>query len=92
MPQTPMLGPLNIIHGSAESSFLLENQNIAHNNELWDGKSYILSLFGYSKHLETNIKIFSSSLKYLTCFIKQHPLEGHSIEQFSIILGIGSYV
>ena len=34
VPQAPMLGPLNMIHGSAESSSHLGNQNIAHNNEL----------------------------------------------------------
>ena len=34
MPQAPMLGPLNMIYESAESSSLLGNQNIAHNTEL----------------------------------------------------------
>ena len=34
LPQAPILGPLNMIHGSAESSFHFGNQNIAHNNEL----------------------------------------------------------
>ena len=81
-----------MIHGLAESSSLSENQNITYNNELWDGEHYALSLSGYSEHLETNTKMLSSSLKYLACFIKQHPLEGHPIEQFPTILGVGSYV
>ena len=34
LPQAPMFGPLNMIHGSAESSSHLENQGITHNNEL----------------------------------------------------------
>ena len=32
--KAPMFGLLNMIHGSAESSSHLGNQNIAHNNEL----------------------------------------------------------
>ena len=76
VPQAPMLGPLNMIHGSAESSSQLGNQNIAHNNELWDGEHHALSLSGYSGHLDTNTKMLSTSLKCLACFIKQHPLEG----------------
>ena len=53
-----------MIHGSAELSSLLENQNIAYNNELWDDEYYALLLSGYSKHLETGIKILSTSLKH----------------------------
>jgi len=92
MPQAPMLGPLNMIHGSAESSSHLGNQNITHNNKLWDGEHHTLSLSRYSEHLEMDTKILSTSLKCLTGFIKQHPLEGHPIEQFPTILGVGSYV
>jgi len=90
--QVPMFGPLNIIHGSAKSSFQLENQNITHNTKLWDGEHHALLLSGYSGHLETDTKMFSSSLKHLACFIKQHPLGEHPIEQFPTILGVGSYV
>ena len=92
LPQAPMLGPLNMIHGSAESSSYLGNQNIAHNNELWDDEHHALSLSGYSGHLETDTKMLSTSLKCLTGFIKQHPLGEHPIEQFPTILGVGSYV
>jgi len=92
VPQAPMLGPLNMIHGSAESSSHLGNQNIAHNTELWDSEHYALLLSGYSGHLETDTKMYSTSLKYLTDFIKQHPLGGRPIEQFPTILGVGSYV
>ena len=81
-----------MIHRSAESSSHLGNQNIAHNNELWDGKHHVLSLSGYSGHLETDTKMLSISLKCLTGFVKQHPLGGHPIEQFPTILGVGSYV
>ena len=70
MPQAPMLGPLNMIHGSAESSSLLGNQNIAYNTELWDGEHHPLSLSGYSGHLKTDTKMLLSSLKHLACFIK----------------------
>jgi len=48
---------------------------------------YALSLSGYSRHLETDTKMLSTFLKYLTGFIKQHP-----IEQFPTISGVGSYV
>ena len=92
LPQAPMLGPLNMIHGSAESSSHFGNQNIAHNNELWDGEHHALLLSGFSGHLETDTKMFSISLKCLTGFIKQHPLGGCPIEQFPTILGVGSYV
>ena len=92
LPQAPVLGPLNMIHGSAESSSHLGNQNIAHNNELWDGKHYALSLSGFSGHLETDTKMLSTSLKCLIGFIKQHPLGGHPIEQFPTILEVGSYI
>ena len=92
MPQAPILGLLNMIHGSAELSFLLEIQNIAHNNKLWDSEHYALSMSEYSEHLETNTKILLSSLKCLTYFIKQHPLGGYPIEQFSTILGVGFYI
>ena len=57
LPQAPMLELLNMIHGSAELSSHLGNQNIAHNNELWDGEHHALSLSGYSGHLETDTKI-----------------------------------
>ena len=92
LPQAPMLGLLNMIHGSAESPSHLGNQNIAHNNELWNGEHHALSLSGYSGHLETDTKMLSTFLKCLTGFIKQHPLGGHSIEQFPTILGVDSYV
>ena len=92
LPQAPMLGPLNMIDKSAGSSSHLRNQNIAHNNELWDGEHHALSLSGYSGHLETDTKMLSIFLKHLIGFIKQHPLGGRPIEQFSIILGVGSYV
>ena len=68
--QAPILGPLNMIYGSAELSSHLGNQNIAHNTELWDGEHYVLSLSGYSRHLETDTKMLSTSLKCLTGFIK----------------------
>ena len=90
--QASILGLFNMIHGLAESPSYLGNQNIAHNTELWDGEHHALSLSGYSEHLETDTKMLSTSLKYLTGFIKQHPLGGHPIEQFSTILGVGSYV
>ena len=61
-------------------------------DKLWDGEYHALSLSGYSGHLETDTKMLSTSLKYLTGFIKQHPLGGHPIEQFPTILGVGSYV
>ena len=92
LPQAPMLRPLNMIHELAESSSHLENQNIAHNNELWDGEYHALSLSGYSRHLEIDTKMLSTSLKCLTGFIKQHPLGGCPIEQFPTILGVSSYV
>jgi len=81
-----------MIHGSAESSSYLGNQNIAHNTELWDGEHHALSLSEYSGHLEIDTKMLSTSLKRLTGFIKQHPLGGHPIEQFPIILEVGSYI
>ena len=80
-PQALMLGPLNMIHGSAESapqlgrrSDMMERDsvtyNVTHNTDLWDSDHHTLSLFGYSGHLETDIKMLSSSLKHLACFIK----------------------
>ena len=90
--QAPMLGPLNMIYRSAESSSHLGNQNIAHNKELWDGEHHTLLLSEYSGHLETDTKMFSTSLKRLTGFIKQYPLGWCPIEQFPTILGVGSYV
>ena len=91
-PQTSMFRPLNMIHRSAESSSLLENQNSAHNTQLWDSEPHTLSLSGYSGHLETDTKMLSSSLKCLACFVKQHPLGGHYIEQFPTIVEVGSYI
>lgn len=69
MFQASMLEPLNMIYGSAESSSHLGNQNIAYNNELWDNEYYALLLSEYSKYLETNTKMFSTSLK---CFFFIH--------------------
>ena len=90
--QAPMLGLLNMIYGSAESSSLLGNQNTTHNTELWDSEHYALSLSEHSGHLETDTKMLSSFFKYLACFIKQHPLGEHPIKQFLTILEVGSYV
>ena len=92
MFQASMLEPLNMIYGSAELSFLLINQNIAYNTELQNSEHYVLSLSKYFGHLETDIKMLLSSLKYFVYFIKQHPLGEHPIEQFSTILGVSSYV
>jgi len=64
MPQALILKLLNMIHGSAESSFLLGNQNITYNNELWDSKHYIL--YNTSLSLTTtivNLKILKNSNK-----------------------------
>ena len=79
-------------HGLAESSSQLGIQNITDNTELWDGEHYVLSLSSYSRHLETDIKMLFSFLKYLICFIKQHPLREYFIKQFSTILGVNSYI
>ena len=79
-------------YGLAELSSQLGIQNITDNTELQDDEHYVLSLFSYSRHLETDIKMLFSSLKHLACFIKQHPLRGYFIKQFSTILGVDSYV
>jgi len=76
MLQAPILGPLNMTHGSAESSSHLGNQNIAYNTELWDSKYYALLLSKYSGHLETDTKMLSTSLKHLTGFLSSTLLEG----------------
>ena len=81
-----------MIHRSVKSYSLLGIQNIAYNTELWDGKHHTLLMSEYSEHLEANTKMFPFSLKHLACFIKQHPLGGHPIEQFPTILGVGSYI
>ena len=92
MLQALILGLLNMIHGLAESSSLLKNQNITYNTEFWDSEHHALSLSGYSEYLETDTKMLSTSLKCLTGFIKQHSLGGHPIEQFHTILEVGFYV
>ena len=56
--------------------------NVTHNSDLWDGDHHVLSLSGYSGHLETDTKILSSSLKRLACFVKQNPLEGALLSNF----------
>ena len=66
--------------------------NVTYNSDLWDGDHHALSLSEYSRHLETDTKMLTTLLRYLACFVKQHPLEGHSIEQFPTILGVSSYV
>ena len=87
-----MLGPSNLIHRSAESSSQLGNENIAYDTKLWNGDYHILSLSGYSRHLETDTVILSLSLEHLTCFIKKHSLGGYSVNSFTTILEVGSYV
>ena len=52
----------------------------------------MLSLSGYSRHLETDTKVLYLSPEYLTCFIKKYFLRGDSIDKFPTILGVGSYV
>ena len=90
--QALMLGPFNLIHRSAESSFQLVNRNTTYNTELWNGDHHILSLSNYSRYLETNAKILSLSFKHLTYFIKKCSLRGQSVNQFPTILGVGSYI
>jgi len=51
-----------------------------------------MSLSGYDIHLETDAKVLATFLIHLVCFIQKHPLKSHPIEQFSFILGIGSYI
>ena len=92
MLQASMLELLNIIHRLAESSFLLGNQNITYNAELWNSEYHTLLLFKYSKYLETDTKILFSSLKHLVCFIKQYSLRGYPVEQFPTILRVDSYL
>ena len=71
-----MFGLFNLTHELAELSLQLGNGNITHDNKLWDGDHYVLVLSGYSKHLETNAKVFSLSLEHLTYFIKKCILGG----------------
>ena len=52
----------------------------------------MLSLSGYSRYLETDAKMLSLFLKYLTQFIIKYSLEEQSVDQFSTILGVRSYV
>jgi len=63
-----MLGPLNMIHEELFSH--LENYNIAHNTNLWDGEYHALLLSRYSGYLETDTKMFFFFLKCLKCFSK----------------------
>ena len=74
-----MFRPYNLIHRSAELSFQLVNRNLTHDTELWNNNYYILSLFNYSRYLETNVKILSLSFEYLTYFIKMYSLGGQSV-------------
>ena len=71
--QPPILGPSNLIYRPAELSSQLENGNITYDTKLWDGDHHVLSLSGYSRHLETDAKMFSLSLEYLTYFLKKVP-------------------
>ena len=72
--QALILGLSNLIHRLAKSSSPLGNGNITHNTELWDGDHHMLSLSGYSRHLETDIKMLSLFLEYLTQFIIKYSL------------------
>ena len=67
------------------------NRNIVHDTELWNSSYYLLSVSDYTRHLEADAKVLSSSLEYLAYF-KKCSFEGHSIEQFPTILGVSSYV
>jgi len=49
-------------------------------------------LFDCARYLKTDAKILSLSLECLIYLIKKHPLRGHSVDKFSTILGVGSYV
>ena len=51
-----------------------------------------MSLSGYDMHLEADAKVLTTSLRHLVYFIQKHPLKNHPIEQFSSVLGIGSYI
>ena len=75
LPQAPILEPLNMIHGSAKLSSHLGNQNITHNNELWNGEHYTLSLSGYSGHLETDTKYFLPPLNTLQASLSSTLLD-----------------
>ena len=100
-PQAPMLGPFNMIHGSAESAPQLGREcdvtcdsvtyNITHNTDLWNGDYHVTSLSGCDMHLEADAKMLAILLRHLACFIQKHSLKDHPIEQFPFVLGIGSY-
>jgi len=65
-----MLGPFNMIHGSAKLFSQLRNGNIAHDTELWNSNYYMLLLSNYSRHIKTDTKMLSLFLKHLTYFIE----------------------
>jgi len=75
--QAFMLGLFSLIHKLAESSFWLENRNVAYDTELWNGDHHVLSLSSYSRHLETDTKVLSSPLEYFICFKKSTLLENN---------------
>jgi len=89
-----MLGPFNMIYGSAESAPQLgiECDVTGQHDVTCDSDHHVTSLSGCDIHLEADAKVLATSLKHLACFIQKHPLKGHPIEQFPSVLEIGSYV
>jgi len=42
---------------------------VTHDTDLWDSDHYVMSLSGCDMHLEANVKMLTTSLRYLACFI-----------------------
>ena len=90
--QVSLFGLFNQIYQLAKLFSQLKYSNTTYITKLQDCYYYVVSLSGYSRHLETNTKILSLFLEHLTYFPKKHSLSRYSVNQFPIILEVGSYI
>jgi len=64
--------------------------DVTHDSDLWDGEHHITSLSSYFGYLENDAKVLASSVLHIACFIQKYPIGSRPIEQFPLILGVGS--
>jgi len=88
-------GQHNVTHDSDILSHTLSHSvthNIIYDTDLWNDNYHVTLLSGCDMHLEADAKVLATLLRCLACFIQKCSLKGCSIEQFSSVLGIGSYI
>ena len=82
----------NLHHMSQPVISNIVTPDVTYDYGLWDGEHHVTSLSSHPGYIENDARMIASSVMCIMCFIQKHSIEGRSIEQFPLILGIDSII